>query len=71
MLGAKVAAAGSGMGGLELLFNPVLRKSCTSRSTDNSGKEDNIMQLDMSYNSMKNLDQGPLRLHRWSLSPSC
>lgn len=35
-------AAGSGM-----LFNPVLRKSCTSRSAEYSGKEDNVMQLDI------------------------
>lgn len=35
-------AAGSGM-----LFNPVLRKSCTYRSAEYSGKEDNVMQLDI------------------------
>lgn len=52
-------------------FNPVSRKSCTPRSTEDSGKEDNIMQLHVSYNSVQNLHRGPLRLHRWSLSPLC
>lgn len=42
VLGGEVEAAGSGM-----LFNPVLRKSCTSRSAEYSGKEDNVMQLDI------------------------
>lgn len=44
-LGITVAAAGQGEWKLEMNRNPLVGKSCISRSAGDSGKEDNIIDV--------------------------